>query len=365
MRILLLTHEGHVAGSTMSTAYLARGLASRGHEVHVACRPGTLLESLLSGTAVRVHGLAFAGRFDRSTMRALRDIVKTHAIELVNPQGSYDRYCMAFAQIIYRLPVACVHTRRQMPLSAGGRLQAAFYTKMTRKMVAVSEGVKGALVKRHIPAGHIVVIHNGTPREKYDRVDAAVSTRLRERYEIRDGEFVVGCVSRRKKQEQLLQALALLEDPVRVLFVGIEADAQLRELTDRVAGKHVVTFCGTVDPAEALNCYPLFSVMVLPSTMEGLSQSLLEAMALGVPVVSTAAGGTPELIRDGENGLLFDDRDVPRLAACISQVRHDRPATARMVERARVSALEEFSIERTVERYEELFLSLCGKGGRC
>ncbi len=83
---------------------------------------------------------------------------------------------------------------------------------------------------------------------------------------------------------------------------------------------HRVIFLGKVPIGETLYHYPLFSVKVLPSLIEGLSQSLLEAMAMGVPVVATRAGGNPNLIRDPENGLLLDDQDIRTLASHIKSL---------------------------------------------
>ncbi len=361
MRILFLTYQGKIAGSTLSISYLVGELSRRGHEVVVGCRANNLLFDLLRRSGATVYPIRFKGRFDHESMREIRSIVSRHRIQLINAQSTYDRYCSVLARWLYRLPVKLVHTRRQMPRSAGGPLQSLFYERGTDRIVAVSSGVKYALMRRGISGSHISVIHNGTPAAKYERLDRGRSAMLRQRFGIRDRDVVVGCVARRKNQDQLLRAMQFVEVPCTVVLVGVRADRQLLRLAESISLRHDVRFCGLVQPQDALSYYPLFSTYVLPSIMEGLSQALLEAMALRVPVIATRAGGNPDLIVDGRNGYLFDDGDVRTLAQRITHV-VTRPATTwRMVENARRTALEQFSIERTADGYERLFSDLIGQ----
>jgi hypothetical protein len=116
-----------------------------------------------------------------------------------------------------------------------------------------------------------------------------------------------------------------------------------------------VIFTGPVPPDEALKFYPLFHVKILSSITEGLSQALLEAMALGIPVIATHAAGNPELITDGENGFTFRDGNVAELAAKIQTLHSDREIRQKFITNGKITALEDFSIENTIKRHEKLF----------
>lgn len=361
MNILLLTYQGGVAGSTHSIRYLAESLARKGHNVWVGCRQESILYEMVSKGPAHAVAMTFKGKLDRNNMRQIRDIVQQENIELINAQSSHDRYTCIFAKWLYKLPVKIVHTRRQISLSDGGKLQSLFYEKATDKIVAVSEGVKVSLVEKGISPDHVQVIYNGTPTEKYENIDPAQTIALKQKYNIKDDDFVIGCVSRRKKQEQILEALQMVKAPCKVIFVGIQEDDILRPLREAIQDRHTVIYAGEIPAEQVLPHYSLFSLKIMASTTEGLSQGMLEAMALGVPVIATNASGNNELIQDGVNGFLFEDGKSKELAEYIRQIREDTELRAKFSEAGKKTALQDFSIENTVNNYEQFFEALVKK----
>jgi len=357
LHILILTYQGVIAGSTMSISYLAKGLSKNGHKVTLACKAESLYPRLLKGTDVKIEHLPFASKWDRKSMRAIRDIVLRDKIEIINAQASKDRYLSIFARWIYKLPVKLVHTRRQMPLSVGG-LQSWFYTKGTDQIIAVSNGVKEALVKKGTPANHVTVIYNGTPAEKYNSIDENQVQQLRAKYNIPESHRVIGCISRLKKHIQVVEALALIDEPVTAFFLGFTAERLGIEAVETARKKHTLHFLGMVDPAEVLAHYKLFNAYVLPSTTEGLSQAILEAMYMGLPTIATRAGGNPDIVKEMENGLLFDDGDTAGLANQIQKILDNPELASKLSKGAINTAHNTFSIERTIENYINYFSQL-------
>jgi glycosyltransferase involved in cell wall biosynthesis len=357
MNILLLTYQGGLYGSTNSIAFLADALARRGHGVYVGCPKESILFGMVQKSAARAIPMVFAKKLDFDTMRHIRDIVERHDIDIINAQSSKDRYAAIFARWKYRLPVKVVHTRRQTPRSSGGFIQRLFYVKGTDAIVLISPELKRTFVKKGYPAGHLHVAFNGTPRERYSRVDPAETARLREVHKIGPDEIIIGCVSRRKKQEQLIDALPLLDSSIRVMFVGVEPGlfdqhAQRRGVRDRII------YAGIVDNTRVLNYYPLFAVNVLCSITEGFGLTLVESMALGVPVVGTRAEGIIDVVHHEQNGLLYDNGDFRQLARAITRLLDDEALRKRCIEGGVYSAYEEFSMEKTAETYERLFTGL-------
>ena len=345
-----------MAGSTYSISFLAKGLAERGHRVIVAGTSGSLLFELLRNTPVQLVGLPYASKVDSKTVQALRGIIVAHDIEVVNAQSSRDRYLTIFAKWFYGLDVKLVHTRRQRPRSIGGWLHNRFYVKGTDKIVVISDELRRIFVRHGFPAHHLHVIYNGTPGEQY-QVDESVTHRLGEQLGIQPNDVVVGCVARRKRQDQLIEAMTYLDDSIKVLFVGIEPGS-LDELVAKHQVKNEIIYAGSLDHVETLAAFRLMDVDVLPSDMDGFGLVLVEAMAMGTPVVGTNFGGIKNVIKDGVNGLLYPNEQPNELAEKIRLLLEDKDLRERCIAEGKKTALEEYSIERTISHYEAFFEQL-------
>lgn len=357
LRILILTYEGVIAGSTMSISYLAKGLSAQGHYVTLGCKKDSLYPGLLEGTKVRIEFLPFRSKWDLKSIRMIRDIVLRDKIEIINAQASYDRYLSIFARWFFKLPVKLVHTRRQMPLSVGG-IQSWFYTKGTDQIVAVGQGVKDALVKKGTPEKHVTVINNGTPHEKYQNISNEHLSHLLEKYNLIGNSRVIGCISRLKKHDQVIKALALIDEPITAFFAGFTAEQIGLDLVKEAEKKHTLHFLGLVNPSEVLTYYKLFNLYILPSTTEGLSQAVLEAMYMGVPVLATRALWNIGLINEMENGVLYDDENIQDLANKIDQTLNDKVLLDKLHNGSIHTAHHTFTIEKTIENYIHFFKQL-------
>ena len=167
-----------------------------------------------------------------------------------------------------------------------------------------------------------------------------------------------------KGHRVLVEAAALLRErgvPLRVVLVG---DGELRrDLEARIARaklEHVVELRGALPHEQIPAVLAGATAMVLPSVterdgqMEGIPVALMEAMAAGVPVVSTRLSGIPELVADGESGLLVPEGDPGALAAAMERIARDPPLAARLAEGARRAVAERFDRARNVARLDEL-----------
>ena len=362
MNILFLTHQGDIAGSTQSIAFLATALAERRHKVFAGIRKESLLFSMLEGTGVIRIPMTFRSKLDRQNMRQIRDAVQDYDIQIINAQSGIDRYTSILARWRYRLKCKIVHTRRQRPESIGGWLQNRFYVKGTDVIVTNSHGLKDIFISKGIPADHLHVIHNGIPVRRYDEWSDQKVDELRKKWNIGSSDLVVGCVSRLKKQDQILKAVAKLgREDLILIFAGIEPGI-FDDLASDLGLKNRIIYTGTVETTEVLNLYRMFDMNILASTMDGFGLVLLEAMAMDCPVIGTRAGGIPDVIEEEENGLLFDDNDIDKLALQIDRLLKDDDLRKKLISNGRETAFEKFTIENTTQQYESLFESLIGSG---
>jgi glycosyltransferase involved in cell wall biosynthesis len=363
MNILFLTYQGDIAGSTNSISYLAKSLAERGHNVYVGCRKESLLYSLLSNTKVKLIEMKFKSKLDFENMKHIRNIVKEYKIDIINSQSSKDRYTANLAKFFYRLPVKVVHTRRQTPKSSGIFIQNWFYNEFTDLIVAVSDEVKAELVKSGIKESKVEVIYNGTPDYKYDIINPEKEKILKKKYSYQDNDIIIGSISRKKEQDQIIKALGKLPENYKLLLIGIH-EHEFQEYNDLINSMNLkdrIISLGMIPGEETLNHYQILDVDVLASNMEGLSQSLLEAMYLGVPVTATKAAGNISLIKDGVNGLFFNDGDIEKIAENIKKIVEDTELRKKLIEGGKKTAQIDFSINRVIKNYENVFEKLISK----
>jgi colanic acid/amylovoran biosynthesis glycosyltransferase len=162
----------------------------------------------------------------------------------------------------------------------------------------------------------------------------------------------------RKGQRYLLEAADILRrrgHPVRLLLAGeggmrasLESMVADYNLTDSVQ------FLGQIGHTELLGMYQAgeIDMVVLPTLHEGIPVCLMEAMAYGVPIVSTPAGGIPELLRDGA-GIMVPCKDPPALADAVERVFNDSELQKRLRETGRRRVGEEFSVQAVTDRLIE------------
>jgi sugar transferase (PEP-CTERM/EpsH1 system associated) len=163
-----------------------------------------------------------------------------------------------------------------------------------------------------------------------------------------------------KNQTLLLQAAQQVCAKYRHVRVVIIGEGPLREQLMRTAEelgiqKQVRLLGARAEIPDLLNALDIF---VLPSLSEGLPMSVLEAMACGLPVVATGVGGIPEVVVDGETGLLVPSQDVWQLVGALETLVQQATTRIRFGQQGRQRAVEHFSLQRMVHEYQTLYESL-------
>lgn len=232
------------------------------------------------------------------------------------------------------------------------------------RVVTVSGQLRAVHAERTgFPARKITVIHNGVDCARFSP-DVSVRESIRRELDLPPTTFCIGCVANLlpvKDHMTLLQSLRTLDQrgrDWRLLLVGEGPErAALEAFVQAQAGwRERVSFLGSSNRVPAL--LRAMDTFVLPSTAEGICNSLLEAMATGLPVVATAVGGNPEVITDGESGLLFRSGDVERLGHHLAQLRAAPESRARFGAQAVQRVRREFSLDSMVRAYEGLYASV-------
>ncbi len=231
--------------------------------------------------------------------------------------------------------------------------------------------VNAELIRAHVletgtaRAGKLVVIRNGLTFEAEPATRDAVRAALLAELQLPADALLIGNVANLrpvKGHRYLLQAAASVvrQFPnAHFVLVGTgELHAALLEQAAELGLSANVHLLGQRPNAAQLA--PAFDLAVLASLHEGLPNTVMEAMAAGVPVVATAVGGVLELIKDGATGYLAPAADAARLAEKLLQALADEPGRAQVAARGRAFVLDQFSMQRMVAATERLYDELSG-----
>ncbi|MEL1263982.1 glycosyltransferase [Pseudoxanthomonas putridarboris] len=342
---------------------LARRGREHGHRVSMICidRPGRLADDARA-LGAEVHSLDMAGNRSEATARAAElfarlrpDVLHTHQIGALWHLGRAARRQGA---------MAVVHTEHSdhAALASGLRNQLKSRLwwhragRLPDRFCCVSEDIARSVRRwRTVPGEKVCVVDNGVDTALY--ADRAPREPLRASLGFANDQRVIGTVGRLnevKRQDLLLRAFARIvpEYPqARLLLVGDGPEREaLQDLTRSLGLADRIVFAGYQPRTE--HYLAAMDVFALSSRHEGLPLALLEAWASGLPVVSSAVGGIPQVVRHGHNGLLFDSGDEAGLAATLARLLDDPAAAAGLATAGRGTVEASHSLERTAERYD-------------
>jgi sugar transferase (PEP-CTERM/EpsH1 system associated) len=244
------------------------------------------------------------------------------------------------------------------------RLLRRVHSPLIKRYITVSRHLQRYLVDEvGIAEKRITQIYNGVDTSRFKPAVARPLGLLPEGFADADS-VIIGTVGRMrdiKDQETLVRAFAAfaMQEPYRVAKVRLALIGDgpllchLRQLADSLGIAPLTWFAGAA--ANIPEMMQLLDVFVLPSLLEGISNTILEAMATGLPVVATSVGGNLELIEDGVTGRLFRPRDVHALVRLISEYAASPRLRQSHGQHARSVAIERFSLQAMVRKYLEVY----------
>jgi sugar transferase (PEP-CTERM/EpsH1 system associated) len=242
------------------------------------------------------------------------------------------------------------------------------HSPLVDRYIVVSKDLERYLIRRvGIAAGRISQIYNGVDTERFTPRPSGAANGLPAEFAEQD-TLVIGTVGRIqpvKDQVTLLKAFAELVQSYAYLRLAVIGDGpllnDLRGFAETLGITKLTWLPGAIgNIPDALR---RFDVFVLPSLSEGISNTVLEAMASGVPVVATAVGGNLELVEDGHCGRLFPPGDVTTLARLLGGYIADPLLRQAHAVAARRVAVERFSLDTMVRKYQEIYLGLFRQRG--
>jgi glycosyltransferase involved in cell wall biosynthesis len=303
-------------------------------------------------------------RFSPGIVLELHRLMKIKQIHVVRTHRYRSNLYGRLAAFSSGVPViiASVHDNYRTDKRPNRRIMNRILSKITDKIVAVSEDVKEDIIRYdRIDPSKLQVIPNGIDVERFN--PEKNTSNIRKEFPLEEDDIVIGFIGRivpAKGLEYLLNALPYLKEEFKSIKLLIIGEGSLVEKLKEKAKKNNIfdniLFTGVRrDIPEILASIDIF---VMPSTAEGLPNSLLEAMAMGKPVVATEVGGIPELIKNGRSGLLVPPRNPEALATAIKDLITNDQLAAKMGQAARNFVLNNYSIVEIAQKWQTLYLSI-------
>ena len=376
-RILHVIGDSKLGGGTLCIVRLAEHWQSLGWTVELLATD-PLTRAVAAEAGVRAIPLDVIRReirpfFDLAGLYRLFRFLRSRRYAIVHTHTTKAGFLGRLAARLAGVP-NIAHTIHGFAFHEGsGKSKTAFYTVLERfascccdRVITVSRFHRDWGMRLRIGhSGKCVAVPNGIPDPC--AVSASRIIDVRQACGANPGTLVIlthGRLAAEKGLTTLIRAVRSMKyrwlQPFVLLIAGeggLRID--LERLTDSLQLRAEVRFLGFQPRVNEL--LAAADIVVLPSLREGLSISLLEAMAMARPIVATAIGGNREATRNGEAALLVPPSSPEALAAAIQRLAHDRELAERLAQRARAIYLEEYTIDRMLAGYQRIYLDLLSR----
>lgn len=380
IRILRVIARLNMGGPALHVAYLTDGLRERGYETTLVAGELAHGEESMAFVAeergVEVLPLPALGREISPLRDALATVRLAQLVRRLRPDIIHTHTAKAgavgrTAALLARSDAIVVHTFHghvlrgyfRAPKAFAFRLLERWLARGTDALVAVSPQVRDDLVSLGVaPRGKFAVVRLGIELERRVSSDGSRED-VRRLLGVPDGLFLVGWIGRMtgvKRTDDLLLALQGLRGRGVDAGLCLVGDGPDRDEVERRAhelglARHCY-YLGYQD--DVSGWYAAFDAFVLPSANEGTPVVAIEALAAGRPVVASRVGGVPDVVRDGEDGLLVPSGDVEALADRLATLAGDEDLRHRMGAAGRDRVLGRYAVDRLIDDVDRLYRSL-------
>lgn len=284
-----------------------------------------------------------------------RSLLVARRCDIIHVHWIHNGLIALICQLVFKKPVILTaHGPDINYLQEGGLIAkvARFILKKVDKVITVSDSIKKKVIAFGASADKVITIPNGVPDQNTflnlppkDGVDYSV--------------LFVGRLVPQKNVQFLLKAINLLKNKLPEIKLVIVGDGPQRgKLEDYVRKKSLekqVSFEGAKPREKIYDYFQKADLFVLPSTIEGLPIVILEALAAGKPIITTPVEGVPEIIKNGENGLIVESNDVNELANSVIKLFEDKSLRDRLIANSRKTIRKKYNWADIAQHTKDIY----------
>jgi glycosyltransferase involved in cell wall biosynthesis len=366
--ILHIMSSAGVGGGERYVADLIRNSDQRYAHCVILPEHG-VFEKQLKALGAQVHIVRMPRMISLKGIARIARIARMYSSDLIHTHGYRGNFYGRLGAAFRNIPtIATIHVSLY-DYSQTGRLLRNFYLFIERLLspfcrcyICISRSILGDMKKMRLHSGaKLTFIANGVDLERFFPKGGGKSCRS-ENPEARNAP-IIGAVGRmvpEKGQTYLIDAVWRIKPQRPELLCLLAGDGPLLEQLERKAAElglsEVCHFLGIQE--NILQFYQMLDILVLPSLREPFGLVILEAMACGVPVIATDAGGPRDIIVDGYNGLLVPAKNPEKLAEAIERLLRDRELALKLRQNALETVRKQYDVRKTVRRVEKIYRSV-------
>ncbi|KAA5548721.1 glycosyltransferase family 4 protein [Adhaeribacter rhizoryzae] len=362
MKVLHLSSEKTWRGGEQQIAYLLSELVTHNVQVFVACRRHSAFETYCRQQNIPHLSLPFANEFDLVTALQLKKYCKQNKIDLVHVHSAHSHALSVWADLLgNNLPII-LSRRVDFPVKNNWLSHYKYNYPGIRKIICVSDKIKEVMAPDLKQPEKLVTIHSGIDLSRFE--ESYRNGKLHEELDLPLSKFLIGNVSAIAPHKDYFTfvdtAAQLINQDLEAKFLIIGDGPSRPEVEAYVAQKNMqkhILFLGfRQDIPEIL---PELDVFLITSETEGLGTTILDAFACRVPVVATAGGGIPEIVKNNQTGMLAAVRDTDMLATHVLNVLTIDSLRSRLVTNA-TEFLNGFTKEQTALKTLAVYREVLG-----
>ena len=357
IRVLHVDTEKGWRGGQQQVIYLLEAMYSNGYFTHLICQPDSEIQKYCNEKKLPCHAVKMQNELDFIAGSRIAQFCRKNKFNVVHLHSAHALAMGLWAKLFYpKLRLIAVR-RVDFHIKSNLFSQFKYKNRMLDKIVCISNGIKKVLQTDGITEQKLITIHSGIDIGKFVQVTSREN--FRHKLGIPPKKVVVGTIAAmadHKDYPNLLKAAKIvIEQNDNAIFCAVgdgPEKRQILKLADNLDLNNSFIFTGF--RADIGNFLKTFDIFVLASKKEGMGTSILDAQAVGLPVIACETGGIPEIISDGKNGLLVPPKNEQKLADAILQLVNNTQLRKTLGFNAK-QTVKQFDIHHTIEKNIELY----------
>jgi len=362
IRLLHVSTARTWRGGEQQIAYLVDELSKRsGLTQHIVCTRGSAMHRFCEEKGMSFSAITKVFSFNLFFAWRIKEICRRHHINLIHLHDPHAHQFGVLAADVFGNRIPMILSRRvDYPVKQGAYSRYKYNHHLIKRIICVSDAVKQVLLQAVSDSSKLIRVYSGIDLDKFS--NPAPSGILRKTFQIPDNEYIIGNTGALSEQKDYLTffdtARNLMDTGVKARFVIVGQGHLFRKLNEYAAEKgllpHVIFTGFRSDVADVLAEFDLF---LSTSIAEGLGTSIADAMACGIPVVATDAGGVREMVISEKTGLLVPVRDSHALTLAVQRLLQN-PEYAQKLSRHALLHIQQFSKGKTAANTYDIYQSV-------